>query len=265
MLSIAEDLSLSLDPAEVFRRCIGGSPDPWQLKCLESFLSGKKLKSIYLTSRQAGKSSCLSVAVLIQSLWITPGGCTLILAPSQRQSAAMMATIAKCYRSLTGGEGRTTADDLESESKLSMTLANGSTILALPGGGDSGDKVRGAVCDCIICDEFVRVSLELINACRPMVATKPRGRLVLLSSAGYSAGWGYDLFRSDDPSWERVKVTADQCPRIDPVWLAAERLEIGESAFQSEYMCAFINPADALFGSAVLEAALSDDISIIRW
>ena len=227
-------------------------------------MGGNKLKSIYLTSRQAGKSSCLSVAVLIQSLWVTPGGCTLILGPSQRQSAAMVATIAKSYRALTGGEGRTPADDLESESKLSMTLANGSTILALPG-GDSGDKVRGAVCDLIVVDEFIRVSLELMNACRPMISTKPHGRLVLLSSAGYAQNWGYELWRNDDPSWEKVKITAAMCPRIDPVWLAAERLEIGEEAARSEYDAEFISPGAALFGSRVLEDAIDPNIKVIRF
>jgi len=269
VLSIAEDLSLCLNPDEVFFRCVGGRADPWQSRVMEGFVTGSWRKAAWITGRQQGKSALASVIVLIQSLWVYPGGVSILLAPSQRQSAALMAMVTKFYRALTGGEGRTAEDDLESESKLSITLANGSEIRAYPGGADGGNKIRGATCELIVVDEFVRCSLELMTAVRPMISTKGKnGRLILLSTPGFATGWGWELFMRDDPSWQKERVTALENPRIDKAWLAAEALEIGgidSVAYRSEYLAEFTDPSESLFGSAILEAALSDDISVIRW
>jgi hypothetical protein len=267
-LSIFTDLSLALSPNEVFFRCVGGKADPWQSRVMEGFIAGSWRKAAWITGRQQGKSSLASVIILLQSLYVTPGGNSVLLAPSQRQSAALMAMVSKFYRALTGGEGRTAADDLEAESKLSMTLANGSTIRAYPGNND-GKTVRGATAELCVVDEFCRCSLDLMNAVRPMVSTKradgKAGRLILLSTPGFASGWGHGLFMKDDPSWSKERVTALDNPRIDPIWLENERKEIGESAYQSEYMAAFTDPGASIFGSAILEAAMSDNISVIRW
>ena len=268
MLSIAEDLSLALDCGEVFKRCIGGDPDPWQLRVLEWCASGDPAganlarKLFLLTSRQAGKTSVVSVATIIQSLWGCPGGTTILAAPSMRQSSSVMRVIMKAYRRLTAG--RDDAQDLEAESKCSVTLANGSRILCVPGSND-GNTLRGEVADTILVDEIFFTSAELVQSLRPMISTKGgRGKLILLGTPRYASGFAYDLWRSGDPSWQREKITAAQCPRIDPQWLENERREIGDAA-KSEYDCEFVDPGAAIFGSEILEAALSDDINVIRW
>jgi hypothetical protein len=99
-----------------------------------------------------------------------------------------------------------------------------------------------------------------------MMAVRKKSRLVLLTSASWAQGWLWDIWNNaGDKTWQREKVTALECARIDPVWLEGERREMGERAYQQEYLCEFLDPAEALFGAAVLENALSDDISIVRW
>ena len=62
-------------------------------------------------------------------------------------------------------------------------------------------------------------------------------------------------------AWERVKVTADRCPRITPEFLAEERLALGERWYAQEYLCSFEDAVGAVFSAEDIAAALSDDVS----
>jgi terminase large subunit-like protein len=260
MLSIAQDTSLTLDPAELFRLAVGGDPDPWQERVLLSQAETALRKLVLCCSRQAGKSTVVAILVLWFALFAHPGYTVLILAPAQRQSAEMFATIMKFYRRFSSSAD----DDPEAESKLSVTFANGSRILALPGNSD-GDTIRCYTADLIVCDEAARIPLETIASVRPMLATKKDGRLVILSSARWASGWYHDIMEGDDPSWQREKITALSCPRISAEFLESELREMGQVVFDMEYMCKFRDPAASLFGAEVLEAALSDEIQTINW
>lgn len=255
MSNLAADLAQALDlldPVDLFRRAIG-EPDAWQERVLHS--TARKL--VMVTGRQCGKSTV--VAVLAIHLALTVNGSTVLLvAPSLRQSSLLFSTVMGVYNKLTG------MDDPEAESKLSVLFSNQSRIVALPGNG--GDTIRGFSADAVFCDEAARVPIETLEACRPMMAVRKKSRLVLLTSASWAQGWLWDIWNNaGDKTWQREKVTALECARIDPVWLEGERREMGERAYQQEYLCEFLDPAEALFGAAVLENALSDDISIVRW
>lgn len=77
----------------------------------------------------------------------------------------------------------------------------------------------------VIVDEASRVDNALFAAVRPMLATT-QGRFVALTTPYGKRGWSYEMWGQGE-GWERTKVTADQCPRIDPAWLADERRLIG--------------------------------------
>ena len=51
----------------------------------------------------------------------------------------------------------------------------------------------------------------------------------------------------EDPGWKKVKVTADQCPRIAQDFLDRERRALGESLFAQEYFCEFVQQEDSVF------------------
>jgi hypothetical protein len=62
----------------------------------------------------------------------------------------------------------------------------------------------------------------------------------------------------DDDEWERVTVTAEECPRITKEYLAKEMRALGPIAFKSEFGCEFIDDATAAFGTDMIDRALAD-------
>ena len=68
---------------------------------------------------------------------------------------------------------------------------------------------------------------------------------------------GYFPFNGD---WMRVKVTAEQCPRIPAAFLAEERRALGERWYRQEYQCSFEDTIDGVFAYADIQAALSNEV-----
>src|SRR5205823_2838729 len=92
----------------------------------------------------------------------------------------------------------------------------------------------------------------------PMLATSG-GKLVCLTTPFGKRGWFFDAWQGKG-GWGRVKVTADQCPRIDADFLREERLALGERWFQQEYLCEFVETIDSVFSQADILAALSGQV-----
>jgi hypothetical protein len=78
-----------------------------------------------------------------------------------------------------------------------------------------------------VIDEAARVEDELLAAVRPMMATSEGGgRLIALTTrrangAGFSRAW------TGAENWTRIRVTAEDCPRISKEFLAEELRELG--------------------------------------
>jgi hypothetical protein len=52
-------------------------------------------------------------------------------------------------------------------------------------------------------------------------------------------GWFHDAWHRDE-TWERVRITADMCPRITPEFLDEERRALGDRWYRQESTCAII-------------------------
>ncbi|HZZ80266.1 MAG TPA: terminase family protein [Gemmataceae bacterium] len=116
-----------------------------------------------------------------------------------------------------------------------LQLANGSRILSLPG---TEKTVRGySGVALLIIDEAARVDDALYRAVRPMLAVS-KGRLIALSTPFGKRGWFHDAWHSEEP-WQRLRITADECPRISASFLAEERRALGERWYRQEYLCSF--------------------------
>ena len=75
----------------------------------------------------------------------------------------------------------------------------------------------------IIEDEAAFVPDDLYIAVRPMLAVS-RGRLILMSTPNGTRGHFYLAWADGEESpWERVRITAQEVPRIDPAHLEEER------------------------------------------
>ena len=219
------------DPV-AFARKLNIEPDPWQRDLLRS-----KDKHVILNcSRQSGKSTTVAILALHHALR-NPGSLILILSPSQRQSGELLRKVISFNRKL-GRPGNPRSD-----SATALELNNGSRIMALPGSeltirGFSGPAL-------VLIDEAARVSEELYHSVRPMLAVS-RGRLILLSTPHGKRDIFWHAWEHEQ-HWKKVKVTANQCPRISPEYLDQERSIIGEWMYAQEYLCAFQQDNNAFF------------------
>jgi hypothetical protein len=220
----------------------GLPPDPWQAKVLTSASN----RILLLCSRQAGKSET-AASLALRTALLEPPSLVLILSPTLRQSGELFRQklLEQWYRL-----GK--PEMAKPPTALELVLRNGSRIVSLP---ENEKGIRGfSGVSLLIIDEASRVDDALYHAVRPMLA-RSHGRLVALSTPFGQRGWFYEAW-SGDEEWERVKITAYQCPHITPEFLAEERASNGERWFAQEYLCSFEASVDAVFDPAITRAAV---------
>lgn len=263
---LGRDLVWALDPARFAAEALGMTPDPWQERVLR--WTGQRL--ILMCSRQSGKSSTTSVLALHTALY-QPGSLVLLISPSLRQSSELFRKVAGHLARLEETLGA--RPPLDEENKLSLQLANGARIVSLP---SSEATIRGfSAVTLAIFDEDAFVSDDLYRAVRPMLAVS-QGRLILMSTPFGKRGHFYHTWQgvADTSSdgigasregagdhWERVKVTAYDCPRISTAFLAEERASLGALHFASEYLCEFVDNVNAVFSSELIARAFTSEVA----
>lgn len=204
-------------------------------------------RTLAVCSRQSGKSTTAAACCLITAL-LEPGALVLILSPTLRQSQELFRKVLALYRAL----GRPVP--AVSVSKTALELVTGSRVVALP--GDPDGIVGFSAPRLIVIDEAARVTDELYQSVRPMLATSG-GKLLLCSTpfgrrgflwrewSGETDADGGAGTSADD--WHRVEIAATACPRIGAAFLERERRALGERWFRQEYLCDFASDAGAVF------------------
>ncbi|MGI6123558.1 MAG: terminase large subunit domain-containing protein [Acetivibrionales bacterium] len=246
MLSI--NLMQALDPVLFAREALGFLPDPWQEKVLR--WSGKGL--LLNCSRQSGKSTTAASLALHRAKFF-PSSLVLLISPSQRQSSELFRKVQEFLKSLPADQQPKLIED----NKLSLTLRNKSRIVSLPGKEGTIRGFSGA--DLIIEDEAARVPDELYIAVRPMLAVSG-GRIILMSTPFGKRGHFFREWTEGGDSWERIMITARECPRISPEFLEEEKAAMGDWWFRQEYLCEFVETVDQVFNYDLVQAARDDDI-----
>lgn len=220
-------------------------PDPWQVDYLRS-----DQDTILLCSRQSGKSTTTSFSACHKAVY-SAGSLTLLLSPSLRQSGELFRKVMAAYN----GAGRPIPS--KHESALQLELENGSRIVSLPG---KEETIRGySGVDLLIADEASRIPDELYYSVRPMLAVSG-GRLVALSTPFGKRGWFHDEWVAEGAAFKRIKVTADQCPRITKDFLEGELARLGPWWYRQEYFCEFVQTSDSLFSYDQVMEAVSDEV-----
>ncbi|MDP9315062.1 MAG: terminase family protein [Chloroflexota bacterium] len=242
---LARDLAIALDPALTLH-AQGLAPDPWQAQVLRSDAQ----QSLLLCTRQAGKSTCTAALATYTACYV-PESLILLLSPSLRQSQELFLKVMQTYVAL--GKPVPSKD----ASALRLTLINGSRIVALPG---SEETIRGfSGVRLLIIDEASRVDDALYYSVRPMLAVSG-GRLVALTTPFGKRGFFHQEWIEGGPAWQRVKVTAYDCPRISPAFLEQERAALGDRWFNQEYLCEFSDTIDQVFAYEHVMAALDANV-----
>lgn len=242
---LAHDLAMALDAARLMET-VGLTPDAWQQELLRS--DARRL--LLLCARQTGKSTVTAILALHTALYHAPA-LILLLSPSLRQSSELARKVWESYRAL----GRPVPP--EAETKLSLELENGSRVVALPG---QEETIRGySGVRLLVVDEAARVPDGLYYAVRPMLAVSG-GRLVCLSTPFGKRGFFHQEW-TQGQGWQQVKITAEQCPRISPAFLAEERRSLGDRWYRQEYLCSFEETMDQVFSYDLVMGAVSGDVA----
>jgi hypothetical protein len=254
---------MKADPTLVFRKA-RMTPDPWQAEALASDAP----RALWVCSRRIGKSET-AAALALKTAVVDAPALVLIVSPALRQSAELFRKVSRLYGCLVRGDAGRLAwrpqrlrdlyaaeeaagEELVQESKLSLEMANGSRVVALP--GKEGSIRSFSAVKLLLLDEAARIPDELYNSVRPMLAVS-RGRLVALSSTWAKRGWFYEAYVGRG-EWARVRKTCWDCPRLGRDFLESERQDIGPRWFRMEYEAEFSDPVEALFTEAEVRRAV---------
>jgi hypothetical protein len=247
-VSMAADLRLALD-LDHFARAAGleGPLDAWQLQVLDA----AETKICLNSSRQAGKSTVSALLAVRQALY-SPASLTLLVSPSQRQSGELFRKALANYHALP------IKPPIKAESALRLELANGSRIVSLPG---SEKTTRGySKAGLVILDEASRIEDGLISSLRPMMAVAKGARFVVMSTPFGRRGFFFERWTARDPGWLKIEIPATECPRIPAEFLAEQERELGPLLYRQEYGCEFVDSAETLFATALVERAFDPAI-----
>jgi hypothetical protein len=242
------DLARCFDPVRLARDAGFPDLDHWQARLLRD----RPRRSLLCCSRQSGKSTITALIAVYVALYEAPA-LVLLVSPAQRQSAELFRCFMTAFQKLQG------VPELTQESVLKCEFANGSRVIALP---SSEKTLRGfAKVDLCIIDEAARVPDELLGAVRPMMAvSRAGGRLIALSTPAGRRGWFFEAWTNGGEVWDRTRVAAEDCPRISKEFLAEELKELGALRYSEEYSLEFIDDDSAVFPSAIINAAFTNEV-----
>jgi len=232
MTSTDLDLLQAMDPAVFARECGIINPDPSQAEILR--YEGDRL--MLNCTRQYGKSTVIAHKAYHKATY-DPSSLVLLLSPSLRQSSELFRKVLDVDNAY--GIRLKKVED----SKLYMTLENGSRIISLPGKEGTIRGYSGAAL--IIIDEAAQVLDNLYLSIKPMLAVS-HGSLILMSTPHGKRGFFFHEW-DEAAGWEKVMITAAECPRITPEFLAQEKESMPERWYRQEYFCEFVETEDQVF------------------
>lgn len=235
-------LAYETDPTLIMEAS-GTPPDAWQARVLRM----RPARLLLNCTRQAGKSRTVA-AMAVDELLRGPA-LVLSVCPSERQSKLLIATVREIYEEID-----TKLNDAR-QSTTHLELPNGAEMWALP---SKEGNIRGfSAVSLLIIDEAARVPDDLYRAVRPMLAVSG-GRLAVLSTPYGKRGFFFEAWTKGE-GWERVRITAKECPRITPEFLAEEKRTLPDNWFQQEYMCEFADTEGAVFAYEDIQTALQSE------
>lgn len=247
--AILDQLRPTPDPVD-FAGQMGIALQTWQ----QDVLRCKDQAVLLNCSRQAGKSTVTAVLACHTAMF-NSDKLILVVSKALRQATNLGSTIRKLFKEL-----RRPPVFLE-ENKTSLTLANGSRIISLPG---NEATIRGfSAVDLLIEDEASRVPDALNSAVTPMLAVS-RGRLFMLSTPWGKRGHFYKAWAEGGDDYRRFRVSHDMCPHIPKDYVAKERRK-GEWWYRQEFCCEFMDTENQVFASAVVDRAVKPEVQAMRF
>jgi phage FluMu gp28-like protein len=144
--------------------------------------------------------------------------------------------------------------------KTEIEFPNGSRILSLP---PSKDTIRGIPANLIIIDEAAHFPNDEVyfEAISPMAV--PGTKLILISTPYGQRGFFYECFHNEGvfksilhKAIEDGKPIWAESRPLD--WLEEKKAEIGDRAFEQEYMCSWLSVKNAYFPYEAIEKSVAN-------
>lgn len=157
-------------------------------------------------------------------------------------------------------------DSIVRQTRTEMEFSNGSKIQCLPGA--SYDALRGITIDLVLVDEAAYVLDELFNVIYPTVIST-KGRVVLISTPGLSAGEFYEACMSEKSPYTKFTFThkdavfEDGTPLVDPGELERECMRCGgenSPEWKREYLVEFTDADGAFFDIKAVQDSMYNDL-----
>lgn len=254
--SLARTFAAGLDapplPAPVALAEMGGlTLEDWQ----RDVVLRRDPQTALLCGRQVGKSTVAALAATDEAIHRAPA-LVLVLAVAQRQAQELFRRVKALLAAL-----GPLAPPVRQESALGLEFHSGSRIICLPGTEATVRSFSGVAL--LVIDEAARVRDDLYQAVRPMTAIS-QGRIILLSTPAGRRGFFYSAVTEHRADWHVITVPATACPRLSPLWLAAERARIGDFWYRQEYLCEFLDDQDAVFSSDAIARCVRPEVRPLR-
>jgi hypothetical protein len=242
-------------------------------------------RTLLNSSRQTGKTTAAAMKAVHTACWrrnIT----VLITAPTKQQTREFMRKV-RTFAAIAGGQRtgdhsgqgptRTTTNNRNETAAASVArgltsgkgdkycieFRNGSRIIGVAADPDS---IRGfSAVALVIIDEAARVPDEVYYAILPMLAVSD-GSMWLLSTPKGKRGFFHEEWASpESEGWIKIRVTAAECPRISPEFLAAQKKRMGERRFAQEFQGVFIDLDQGVFDPDMVRKAIRSDIKPLEF
>lgn len=240
---LAADLAAALD-AVTFAHRLGFEPDPWQA----ALLRAAPQNALWNCCRQSGKSTLAALLAYHQATFLADS-LVLVLSPSLRQSGELFRKVSELHRAA--------GAPAPQETQLTLTLANNSRIVSLPGTEKTIRGYSGATL--LLVDEAARCDDDLFASVLPMLAVSG-GRMICASTPFGKRGFFWQEWSEGGDTWQRVRVPATEVPRISPAFLEQVQRTIGEHWFRQEFMCEFLDAQTAAFAYDDIAALFGEEV-----
>lgn len=239
-------LTERLKPELLLERVVGGPPDQWQRRLMNSTAD----IICVLASRRIGKST--TIGVMAAQELAKPEHQVIILSKTLPQSQLLFSKIAYTWEKI----GLPIQQKRRTMTELS--LANGSSVVCLPAGTDGGGARGYGVRDgLLLYDEAAFIPDDVYGS--TLSIAEDRARTILISTPGGKSGKFYSMFTKHDdyPEVERIRACSLDLPRMAKL-VERQRKTLSAFEFEVEHGLAFMGAGTQFFDTRAIERAYTD-------
>lgn len=203
--------------------------------------------------RQVGKSQVLAVTSLFEAA-TRANKFVLLLSAGEAASRRLLASAAQL-----ASRSEFLRGSVLDESKSTIVLSNGSTIMSIPA---SERQARGWSADVLVLDEAAFIGEDIFNAVEPVTIARPGSKIILASTPFSTDHFFYRLWQrgmtTPDARYESFHWPSSISPLISATDLEDLRQRTNPLIFNREYLAEFTDSQGALLTPEEISRAIVD-------